>query len=97
LPVTVTVDGGNTVFTGAVGSYPSTKTFLIEGETYKTYTLDFVSNYSPLSKDTARFALTPFLYATPDPARKQVIITWTAGNQKHDGFLIYRANTLIGT
>ncbi|MBX7242876.1 MAG: T9SS type A sorting domain-containing protein [Bacteroidia bacterium] len=95
LPVTVTVDGANTVFTGP--SYPSTKTFLIEGERYKTYTMDFVSNYSPYSKDTARLAICPYVYATPDPARKQVIIRWTPGNQLHDGFLVYRANSLIGT
>lgn len=97
LPVTVTVDGGNTVFTGTSGAFPSTKSFSIEGERYKMYELDFISNHSPLSKDTSMLSVPEYVYAKADPERKRVIISWTPGNQLHDGFLVYRANTLIAS
>lgn len=95
LPITVSVDGGNTTFSSP--NYPASKTFFIDGERFKAYTMDFVSNYSPASKDINAIASIQYVTATPDPARKQVNIAWTPSNQNYDGFYVYRANSLMGT
>lgn len=93
LPVTVMADGGNTIFTGV--NFPASQVFAIEGEIYKTYNMDFVSNYSPAPKDTAQVSNIAFISARPDPARKQVSIAWSPSNQNFDGFEVYRANSLV--
>lgn len=95
LPITVSVNGANTKFSSP--NYPLTQSFAIDGERYKNYTLDFVSDYSPFSKDTSSIAAISYISAKPDPARKQVNIAWTPSNQRYDGFYVYRANSLIGT
>ena len=95
LPITVTVDGGNTKF--STPNFPATQTFNTDGERYKIYSLDFKSDYSPASKDSAQISDIEFITATPDPARKQVNIAWSPSNRNYDGFYIYRANALIGT